>query len=210
MKNMRRIVILVVAMVITAIAVNKTYGETPIDINQETTVVKTPPISEELEQLYKVVERYNKAMEQCRKQNGKVPELPKYPTANAEVNKLALSRVYEEYEGSDRYIKVRTQVSGCADLTMEEIDTFYSEYKAEQENWRIYMEKCEAERKASMAKSRAERAERAAKSAKTNPLNLRALANVEIGPGRNFQWPTEYVCLDGWNPYGVAFARDAK
>jgi len=131
-------------------------------------------------------------------------------TANAKVNKMYLSREYERYEGSDRYIQIRLQVPGCEDMTMEEIDTIYQEYKVEQENWRIYMEKCEAERKASLAKSRAEKAERAAKSAKENPLNLRALANVEIGPERNFQWPTEYICLDGWNPYGVAFARDAK
>lgn len=82
--------------------------------------------------------------------------------ANAEVNKMFLTHVYEKYEGSDRYIKVRTMISGCEDMTMEEIDTAYHEYKTAEE-------KEKTERKANSAKRAAEReASLAASRAKKN------------------------------------------
>ena len=130
-------------------------------------------------------------------------------TANAEVNKMLLSHVYEKYEGSDRYINVR-QISGCENMTMEEIDTVYREYKAEKKNRETKATERKAEREVRMAVASVRRAEKIAKSAKENPLGLWTLKNWEINTKKDFQWSTEYVCLNEWDPYGIAFAKGAK
>lgn len=145
---------------------------------------------------------------------------------NADVNPM-LGLVYEMNEGSNKYIQVRN-IAGCENMTMDEIDAAYNEYKAEM--------KKQAELKAKMAKLRAanpvtnSKAATIVKMVRENPFNLKvntipsnietyvkiandqkqpesvrsnheAIARTVFNRSVDNPFPTDYICMSALAPY---------
>ena len=93
----------------------------------------------------------------------------------SEVNPV-LAVTYEMYEGADKYIQVR-QIPGCEDMTMEEIDAAYNEFKAEMKKQEEEAAKLKA-RRATMKAATNSKAAAVVKQIKENPLNFKVDSNL--------------------------------
>ena len=98
----------------------------------------------------------------------------------SEVNPV-LAVTYEMYEGADKYIQVR-QIPGCEDMTMEEIDAAYNEFKAEMKKQEEEAAKLKARRAtmkaATMKAATNSKAAAVVKQIKENPLNFKVDSNL--------------------------------